>query len=76
MTRIGEHVPDWDPSSPNRTQVSFVYVRRAYFNASADQDDEPVYVDLPPEDGDSGSMCARLLRHMYGTRRAADGWQD
>ncbi len=21
-------------------------------------------------------MCARLLRHMYGTRAAADGWQE
>ena len=76
MTRIGKHVPDWDPSSPNRTQVSFVDVRRAYFNAKVDQDDEPVYVSLPQEDADSGTMCARLLRHMYGTRRAADGWQE
>ena len=76
MTRIGKHVPNWDPSSPDRTQLSFVDVRRAYFNAKVDQDEEPVYVDLPPEDEDSGSMCARLLRHMYGTRRAADGWQE
>ena len=74
MTRIGKHVPNWDPSSPDRTQLSFVDVRRAYFNAKVDQDEEPVYVDLPHEDGDSGSMRARLLRHMYGTRRAADGW--
>jgi hypothetical protein len=76
MTRIGEHTPNWDPSSPDRTQLSFVDVRRAYFNAKVDQDDEPVYVSLPPEDEDSDNMCARLLRHMYGTRRAADGWQE
>jgi hypothetical protein len=76
MTRIGEHVPDWNPLSSKRTQISFVDVRRAYFNAKVDQDEAPVYVDLPPEDEDSGTMCARLLRHMYGARRAADGWQE
>ncbi len=35
-----------------------------------------MYVCLPPEDGDSGTHCALLLRHMYGTRPAADGWQE
>ena len=75
-TRIGTQTPNWDPSSPDRTQLSFVDVRRAYFNAKVDQDDEPVYVSLPPEDEDSENMCARLVRHMYGTRRAADGWQE
>ena len=27
MTRTGTHVPNWDPSSPERTQISFVDVR-------------------------------------------------
>ena len=76
MTRIGNHVPDWDPASPTRTQLSFIDVRRAYFNAKIDQTDEPVYVSLPEEDPDNVDKCARLLRHMYGTRRAADGWQE
>ena len=35
-----------------------------------------MYLSLPEEDADHDSMCARLLRHMYGTRRAADGWQE
>ena len=33
-------------------------------------------MQLPPEDPDFESMCARLLRHMCGTRAAADGWQE
>ena len=49
-------------------------ISRAYFNAKIDESD-PVYVELPPEiDAPEGS-CALLRRHMYGTRRAADGWQ-
>ena len=29
---------------------------------------------LPSEDPDSKVMCGLLRKHMYGTRRAADGW--
>ncbi len=76
MTAIGDHKPDWDPNSGNRTQVSFVDVKRAYFNAVIDPRDKPTFVDLPAEDGDHLTMCAQLLRHMYGTRGAADGWQE
>ena len=75
-SKIGKHQPDWNPDSPNRQQVSFVDAKRAYFNAKLDPLSKPVFVDLPPEDPDSGSMCAQLLRHMYGTRGAADGWQE
>ena len=50
-------------------------VSRAYFNAKTDPAD-PCYVQLPLEDPDAEHMCALLLRHMYGTRRAADGWQE
>ena len=75
-TRIGDHQPIWDPKSPQRTQVSFVDVSRAYFNAKIDPDQPPVYVDLPQEDPEHSHMCAQLLRHMYGTRSAADGWQE
>ena len=42
MTRTGQHTPIWDPSSPDRTQVSFVDVRRAYSNAKVDQESDPV----------------------------------
>ena len=51
-------------------------VKRAYFNAEVDPRDPPTFVELPKEDDDHGLMCARLLRHMYGTRLAADGWQE
>ena len=74
-TTIGEHKPNWDPDSPQRTQLSCLDVARAYFNAKCDPEN-PTYVQLPSEDPDSGSSCGLLLRHMYGTRRAADGWQE
>ncbi len=51
-------------------------VSRAYFNAKIHENDAPTFVELPPEDRDSGHMCALLKRHMYGTRMAADGWQE
>ena len=40
MTRTGDHQPVWDPASPDRTQISFVDVTRAYFNARLDEADE------------------------------------
>ena len=55
--------------------LSFLDIARAYFNDKLDGDAK-TYVQLPPEDADSGKMCAELLRHMYGTRAAADGWQE
>ena len=71
----GIHQPCYEPNSEKRVQISTVDVKRAYFNAKVDAD-EPTYVDLPPEDPDCQGMCARLDRHMYGTRGAADGWQQ
>jgi hypothetical protein len=53
--------------------VSFVDISRAYFCAATDPND-PTYVELPAEDKDCGSMVGLLKKHMYGTRRAADGW--
>ena len=76
MTEVGQHKPDWNPRSPTRTQISMVDVTRAYFNAKIDDSEPATFVQLPPEDADADSMCARLLRHMYGTRSAADGWQE
>ena len=41
------------------------------------ENDEPTYVMLPPEHPDHARGCCGLLRkHMYGTRAAADGWQQ
>ena len=76
VTTAGEHRPILDPHSPHRSQISLVDVKRAYFNAKIDPREPPTFVDLPPEDGDCQHMCAQLLRHMYGTRGAADGWQE
>ena len=76
MTKVGPHCPDWDPASPNRTQISLIDIKRAYFNAKIDARDPPTYVQLPREDPDSDDMVGKLLRHMYGTRMAADGWQE
>ncbi len=62
-----------DPKSEHRTQVSFIDISRAYFCAATDPDD-PAYVELPAEDKDHGVLVGLLKKHMYGTRRAADGW--
>ena len=64
----------WDGESPDRQMIYFMDISRAYFNAKVDESD-PVYVDLLPELAQPG-MCAMLQRHMYGTRRAADGCQS
>ena len=76
MTTCKDHRPIYDPKSPQRMQMSFVDAKRAYFNAKVDRDAAPCFVELPHEDPECGKMCAELLRHMYGTRPAADGWQE
>jgi hypothetical protein len=74
-TTIGDRKPCLDPKSEKRTQISNIDIVRAYFNARTETD-APTYVELPPEEDGHGEMVALLLRHMYGTRRAADGWQQ
>ena len=64
----------FDPASPERSQVFLIDIACAYLNAVTPED-EPTYVELPPESGAPPGTCALLKRHMYGTRRAADGWQ-
>ena len=61
--------------SETRTQILMVDISRAYFNAKTSPD-EPIYVEMPPEVGARPGTCALVKRHMYGTRRAAEGWQD
>ena len=65
----------WDCDSPDRQMFYFMDISRAYLNAKVDEDD-PVYVELPPEIDAPPGMCALLKRCMYRTRRAADGWQS
>ena len=64
-----------DPNSERRTQVSAVDISRAYFNAST-EGAEPTYVAFPSEHEDHGQYCGLLRKHMYGTKAAADGWQQ
>ena len=56
-------------------QISLIDISRAYFNAHMNPDN-PTYVEFPPEANAAPGTCAKLLRHMYGTRRAAEGWQE
>ena len=65
----------WDGDSPDRQMIYFMDISRASFNAKVDEDD-PAYVELPPEIDAPPGMCTLLTRHMYGTLRAADGWQS
>ena len=74
-TTVGTWRPCHDPVSERRTQISLLDISRAYFNAKVDPG-SATYVQLPEEDKDAETKCARLLRHMYGTRAAADGWQE
>ena len=63
------------PNSDARSQVSFVVISRACFNAKTYPDD-PVRVALPAEDPDScKGLCGHLQRHMRGAQKAAEGWQ-
>ena len=72
---VGEAPKTWDPLSEDRMQILLIDISRAYFNAKTD-DSRPTYVDLPPEANAPPGTCALLRRHMYGTQRAAEGWQD
>ena len=76
MTSAGAWVPNGDGASEQRTQLSFLDMERAYFNAKVHQHEPPVFVNLSAEDPDSKHTCAQLLRHMYGPRMVADGLQE
>ena len=64
-----------DVESEDRIQISFIDISRAHFNAPTDPE-HPTYVDLPREHPEYGKKVALLSKHMYGTLRAADGWQE
>ena len=70
----GDVPHDRNPISEERTQIQVLDISRAYFNAATD-DSHPTYVELPDEDSDKAKgLCGHLQVHMYGTKRAADGW--
>ena len=64
--------PYRDSTSENRTQLLIIDISKAYFNAKTDEED-PTHVELPNEMGADPGMCGLPRRHMYGTRRAAEG---
>ena len=54
---------DWDPSSPNRTQILMLDISRAYFNAKTSPDD-PIYVELPAEAGAKPGTWSVTTTHV------------
>ena len=63
-------------ASGNKGEILMVNdVSRAFFHAKATRD---VYVQLPDEDKAAGEegMCGKLNYSMYGTRDAAQNWQE
>lgn len=58
---VDDRTARWEGES--QLQVSFIDIRRAYFNARMDHN-KPVLVHLPPEDPDLGKgLCGRLNVH-------------
>jgi hypothetical protein len=55
-----------------RRQVTLVDISRAYFNALIAR---LVHVELPPQAGYSKDLVGQLVKCMYGTRDAAQGWE-
>ena len=53
-------------------QVSLVDISRAYFNAMIERE---VFFELPPEAGYGRGHVGRLVKCLYGTRDAAQGWE-
>ena len=53
-------------------KISVIDVSRAHFQAKAETD---IYVELPEERREPGT-CGKLLYNLYGTRCAAQGWEN
>ena len=52
-----------DPTCPDRIQVSFIDIRRAYFCAATDLAN-PMYFELPMADPDHRVLVGRACKHM------------
>ena len=58
MTRCGHKwQPIYEPKSKRRMQLSFIDIKRAYFNAKVDREAAPRFLELPPQDPEPGP-CA------------------
>ena len=57
-------------------QLCLIDISRADFTAAVNEK-SPTYVQLPPDHPQYGrGKFAKLMKHMYGTRWAAEGWQE
>ena len=57
-------------------KLGFIDIRKAYFHAKAKR---LMYVQLPEEfcePGEFGKVCGRLNYSLYGTRDAANNWEE
>ncbi len=54
------------------TLVALVDISRAYFNAYIGHE---VFAELPAEAGRSKGTVGQLIKRMYGTHDAAQGWE-
>jgi hypothetical protein len=62
----------WKDTKEKGKKIEVSDVRRAYFYAKARRQ---VFVELPDEDSQPG-MCGELGKSMYGTRDAANNWEQ
>ena len=57
----------------NKLRLSFVDIRKAYFNAIPEF---AIYMKIPKDLGLSSDLVARQVRCVYGTRHAGKLWED
>ena len=70
---MGEWGNDVDRERSKRRmwKLLFMDATRVHFHSPAR---EAIYVDLYPEEADSGD-CMKLLKSMFGTRQASSNWE-
>jgi len=62
----------WKGSRRHGMKLDFIDVSCAYLHAKANRD---VFIKLPAEDDEEG-MCGKLDMSLYGTRDAAQNWEE
>ena len=66
-------VSEWASRQDRYMQLSFVDVKKAYFDGVPERS---LYVRFPPELGLPKDMVGKLVRCMYGTRDAGAIWEN
>ena len=62
----------WIKNKAHRMKLDFIDVSCAYLHARAKR---KIFIKLPAEDAEDG-MCGMLDMSLYGTRDAAQNWED